>query len=49
MNKHVTVNKHIKEYLFDRINAVMNLLDEVMDEVAKWEIDGTPDDEEDGE
>ncbi len=43
------MNKDMKEYLFDRINAVMDLLDGVMDEVAKWEIDGTPDDEEDGE
>jgi hypothetical protein len=39
----------MKDYLFCRINRVMDLLDEVMDEVAKWEIDGTPDDEEDGE
>ena len=42
------MNKDMKDYLFDRINGVMNLLDEVMDEVAKWEIDGNPD-EEDGE
>ena len=40
------MNKDMKEYLFDRMNAVMNLLDEVMDEVAKWEIDGTLDEEE---
>jgi hypothetical protein len=38
----------MKDYLFDRINAVTNLLDEVMDEVAKWETDATLD-EEDGE
>ena len=43
------MNKDMKDYLFCRINRVMELLDEVMDEVAKWEIDGTPDDEEDGE
>ena len=42
------MNKDMKDYLFDRLNAVMNLIDEVMDEVAKWETDGTPD-EEDGE
>lgn len=42
------MNKDMKDYLFDRMNAVMNLLDEVMDEVAKWETDCTPD-EEDGE
>jgi hypothetical protein len=38
----------MKDYLFDRLNAAMKVLAEVMDEVAKWEIDGTPD-EEDGE
>ena len=42
------MNKDMKDYLFDRLNAVMNLVDEVMDEVAKWEVDATPD-EEDGE
>ena len=40
------MNKDMKDYLFDRLNAVMNLVDEVIDEVAKWEIDGTPDEEE---
>ena len=40
------MNKDMKDYLFDRLNAVMNLVDEVIDEVAKWEIDGIPDEEE---
>jgi hypothetical protein len=40
------VNKDMKDYLFDRIISVMKSLNDVMDEVAKWEIDGTPDEEE---
>ena len=41
------MNKDMKDYLFDRINSAMNLLDEIADEVSKWEVDATPD-EEDG-
>ena len=41
------MNKDMKDYLFDRMNSIMNFLDEIMDEVAKWEIDATPDDEDD--
>jgi hypothetical protein len=37
----------MKDYLFDRMNSIMNFLDEIMDEVAKWEIDTTPDEEDD--
>jgi hypothetical protein len=40
------VNKDMKDYLFDRINHAMNLLHEIAEEVSKWEIDGTPDEEE---
>jgi hypothetical protein len=36
----------MKDYLFDRLNGVMNLVDEIIDEVAKWEIDRTADEEE---
>jgi hypothetical protein len=37
----------MKDYLFDRMNSIMNFLDEIMDEVSKWEIDTTPDEEDD--
>jgi hypothetical protein len=40
------MNKDMKDYLFCRLNGVINLVDEVMDEVAKWEVDATPDEEE---
>ena len=42
------MNKDMKDYLFDRINHAMNLLDEIAEEVSKWEVDAIPD-EEDGE
>ena len=48
MSRPVLVNKDIKDYLFDRINGVMNSLHEIAEEVSKWETDETPD-EEDGE
>ena len=41
------MNKEMKDYLFDRMNSIMNFLDEIMDEVSKWEIDATPDEEDD--
>ena len=48
MSQPIFVNKDIKDYLFDRINDVMNSLHEIAEEISKWETDGTPD-EEDGE
>jgi hypothetical protein len=39
------VNKDIKDYLFDRINAAMDLLHGIAEEVSKWETNETPDEE----
>ena len=39
------MNKDMKDYLFDRMNSIMNSLDEIMDEVSKWETDGIADEE----
>jgi hypothetical protein len=36
----VVVSKDIKDYLFDRITAVMKSLNDVMEEVSKWETEG---------
>jgi hypothetical protein len=36
----VVVSKDIKDYLFDSIIAVMKSLNDVMEEVSKWETEG---------
>ena len=36
----VVVSKDIKDYLFDRIIAVQKSLNDVLEEVSKWETEG---------
>lgn len=36
----VVVSKDIKDYLFDSIIAVQKSLNDVMEEVSKWETEG---------
>lgn len=36
----VAVSKDIKDYLFDRIIAVQKSLNDVIEEVSKWETEG---------